>query len=370
MINRSLQLPPPHHRVQQQKRHPSDPAQYCLAVRQQPQKARLCSFKDKVDRRPLDPPPIVQLFQSSTMSFNDYHKSANFFLHTTLAHVSDYSDIHCSNGNRTTAGSVVQSLHKLKDTNEAEGAFFIFADISIRVEGIFRLKFTLFEIKGMEVERVCSVFSDPFQVYSPKSFPGMSESTALTRTFSDQGVRIRIRKEAKTATIAPSMKRRRGMDHQQESEIYSSSSASTTPKEEPHSFGSTSPKNSVNNAMSMQNLLIAEPGTTSSSPVHEPLLFSNRTMLPLPQPPPQQQPQQQQQRRSLTPPHSIRSLISSEQFESSGSSGSGHYYYSIDSPDHQRLPPLLRPSSSASAASDSHRYYHRPHPHNNEYPSS
>lgn len=65
----------------------------------------------------------------------------------------------------------MQSLHKLKDTNNAgkcvlwnmrksvgyefangtiiiEGAFFIFSDISIRIEGIFKLKFTLFEIKG------------------------------------------------------------------------------------------------------------------------------------------------------------------------------------------------------------------------------
>ncbi|CAO3639341.1 unnamed protein product [Mucor hiemalis] len=360
MINRSLQLPPPYHRTHQQKQHQFEPTKYCLAVRQQPQKARLCSFKDKVDRRPLDPPPIVQLFQSSTMSFNDYHKSAKFFLHTTLAHVSDNSDIHCANGNRTTAGSVVQSLHKLKDTNEA-GAFFIFADISIRVEGIFRLKFTLFEIKGMEVERVCSVFSDPFQVYSPKSFPGMSESTALTRTFSDQGVRIRIRKEAKSVTVTPSMKRRRGMD-QHESEIYSSSSASTTPKEETHYLGSTSPINSVNNVMSMQNLLIAEP-TTTSSPVHESLLFSNRTILPLPQPTPQQQP-----RRSLTPPHAIRALISSEQLEPG--SGQGHYFYSIGSSDQQRLPSLLRPSSSASTTSDTHHHYHRHHSYNNEYPSS
>ncbi|CAO3625334.1 unnamed protein product [Mucor fragilis] len=209
---------------------------YALTVQQQPQKARLCSFKDKVDRRPLDPPPIVQLHQSNNMNFNDYHNSANFFLHTTLANANDNSDIHYVNGIRTTAGSVVQSLHKLKDTNNTEGAFFVFADISIRIEGVFKLKFTLFQIKGILVERVCSIFSDPFRVYSPKTFPGMSgkiqtpniitmqysnhtilllkqnpliliyllESTDLTRSFSDQGVRIRIRKEARAVT-APSM---------------------------------------------------------------------------------------------------------------------------------------------------------------------
>lgn len=60
----------------------------------------------------------------------------------------DDSDLSYANGNRTTAGSVVQSLHKLKDTNNSEGAFFIFADISVRIEGIFKLKFTLFQING------------------------------------------------------------------------------------------------------------------------------------------------------------------------------------------------------------------------------
>ncbi|KAI9355465.1 velvet factor-domain-containing protein [Pilaira anomala] len=181
---------------------------YSLVMRQQPQKARLCSFKDKVDRRPLDPPPIVQLYQNDTVQFNDYYNSANFFLHTTLVNSVDDSDLNYANGNRTTAGSVVQSLHKLKDTNNSEGAFFIFADISVRIEGIFKLKFTLFQINGMDVERLCSVYSQPFQVYSPKTFPGMSESTDLTRSFSDQGVRIRIRKETRASATA-SIKRKR-----------------------------------------------------------------------------------------------------------------------------------------------------------------
>ena len=34
-------------------------------------------------------------------------------------------------------------------------------------------------------------------VFSTKSFPGMNESTFLSRSFGDQGVRLRIRKEAR-----------------------------------------------------------------------------------------------------------------------------------------------------------------------------
>ncbi|EPB87582.1 hypothetical protein HMPREF1544_05564 [Mucor circinelloides 1006PhL] len=151
---------------------------YALTVQQQPQKARLCSFKDKVDRRPLDPPPIVQLHQSNNMNFNDYQNSANFFLHTTLANANDNSDIHYVNGVRTTAGSVVQSLHKLKDTNNTEGAFFVFADISIRIEGVFKLKFTLFQIKGKRrrgMDRYSSIDSS-----SPPLRESPSSSTSST----------------------------------------------------------------------------------------------------------------------------------------------------------------------------------------------
>ena len=34
-------------------------------------------------------------------------------------------------------------------------------------------------------------------VVAPKAFPGMGESTALSRSFAEQGVKIRIRKETR-----------------------------------------------------------------------------------------------------------------------------------------------------------------------------
>ena len=60
-------------------------------------------------------------------------------------------------------GVLVSSLHRLKDTNTAgelnadiektlltsirsDGGFFVFPDVSVRVEGMFRLRFNLFEI--------------------------------------------------------------------------------------------------------------------------------------------------------------------------------------------------------------------------------
>jgi len=35
--------------------------------------------------------------------------------------------------------------------------------------------------------------SDPFQVFSAKKFPGMIESTALSKKFAAQGIRIPVR---------------------------------------------------------------------------------------------------------------------------------------------------------------------------------
>ena len=41
---------------------------------------------------------------------------------------------------------------------------------------------------------LASTFSDPFQVYSAKKFPGVSDSTALSRKFAAQGIKLPIRK--------------------------------------------------------------------------------------------------------------------------------------------------------------------------------
>lgn len=100
-------------------------------------------------------------------------------------------------------GTLASSLYRLKDIDNTDGGFFVFGDVSVKVEGTFRLKFSLFEVisrtaqtdPGDEVAHLKSVISHPFTVYPNKTFPGMSPSTFLSRSFCDQGVRIRIRKE-------------------------------------------------------------------------------------------------------------------------------------------------------------------------------
>lgn len=62
------------------------------------------------------------------------------------------------------AGTLVSSLHRLKDVDNngkfllrrspacsdqtrADGGFFVFGDLSVKIEGEFRLKFSLFEMR-------------------------------------------------------------------------------------------------------------------------------------------------------------------------------------------------------------------------------
>jgi hypothetical protein len=98
----------------------------------------------------------------------------------------------------TFAGTLVSSLHRLKDVvDNNDGAYFIFGDLSIKIEGVFRLQFNLYDMRDKECSYMQSIKSDPFTVYG-KNFPGMLESTQLTRSFSDQGVRLRLRKEPRT----------------------------------------------------------------------------------------------------------------------------------------------------------------------------
>jgi hypothetical protein len=42
---------------------------------------------------------------------------------------------------------------------------------------------------------LATIFSDPFTVYSAKKFPGVIESTELSKCFAQQGIKIPIRKD-------------------------------------------------------------------------------------------------------------------------------------------------------------------------------
>ncbi|KAG0149453.1 hypothetical protein CROQUDRAFT_318408 [Cronartium quercuum f. sp. fusiforme G11] len=101
---------------------------------------------------------------------------------------------------RNLIGANSQSACKLKGLDGRTSIFFIFHDLSIRTEGRFCFRFTFFSLASGEggrtdqsVDVLARTFSDPFQVYSAKKFPGMLGPTELTKHFASQRVRIPTR---------------------------------------------------------------------------------------------------------------------------------------------------------------------------------
>ncbi len=47
---------------------------------------------------------------------------------------------------RVLMGSLVTPMYVLIDLDSREGGFFVFSDLSVRIEGTYRIKFTLMEV--------------------------------------------------------------------------------------------------------------------------------------------------------------------------------------------------------------------------------
>ncbi|KAI8826096.1 velvet factor [Fimicolochytrium jonesii] len=98
---------------------------------------------------------------------------------------------------QTLVGVTVASCEVLADIDGQESMFFIFHDLSVRPQGLYRLKFVLVHMnfENTAAALSTSLMSDVFEVTPPKAFPGMTESTALSKCLARQSVPIHIRKD-------------------------------------------------------------------------------------------------------------------------------------------------------------------------------
>jgi hypothetical protein len=175
------------------------------------------------DRRPVDPPPIVELriFDGEEHKDNDitFAMNANYFLFATLEQARPIAQGRVPNNDpaRLTVltGTPVAGMVYLDRPDQA--GYFIFPDLSVRHEGKYRLGFSLYEelkdpkdadqldeaaaaaaAQGdAQITHRLEVKSQPFTVFSAKKFPGLASSTQLSRTVADQGCRVRIRREVR-----------------------------------------------------------------------------------------------------------------------------------------------------------------------------
>ncbi|KAH8554800.1 velvet factor-domain-containing protein [Umbelopsis sp. PMI_123] len=187
-----------------------------ILIRQQPQQAKQSIAYDR-ERRPVEPPPIVQITFSnlSAQETMTCLQSPYYFMTARLVTPDSRlgQPMLCDNEEDVLTGSVVSSLHRLKDIDNQDAGFFVFGDLAIKIPGVFKIHFSLFEIRSGQVINRETIATEPFTVYSPKQFPGPLESTFLSRTFADQGVRMRIRKEHRMhSKVVPSKRKTTGAD--------------------------------------------------------------------------------------------------------------------------------------------------------------
>ncbi|BGP14813.1 hypothetical protein JCM10213v2_002768 [Rhodosporidiobolus nylandii] len=138
---------------------------------------------DKADRRAIDPPPVVRLrirkpsarhLPRAQLKDSDLRTPTlthTLFMFASLVPENSEEEMYEVAGSRSklVAGSVVSSLFHLKDQS-----CFVFPDLSVRVEGRWRFKMSLFELKEDGVSFCTSIFTDVFTVYSSKRFPGFN----------------------------------------------------------------------------------------------------------------------------------------------------------------------------------------------------
>ncbi|KAI0112075.1 velvet factor-domain-containing protein [Nemania sp. FL0031] len=199
---------------------------YQLEVLQQPERARACGSgpKSSADRRPVDPPPVVILrvlegenFEGARDITFDYN--VDFFCYASLEHARPIAHGRVQNPSASSppvlTGFPVSGCCYLDRPDPA--GYFLFPDLSVRHEGRYRLVFSLYELIKNEgdLDRdapepeagsiqlptdAChrmDLRSADFTVFSAKKFPGLTESTSLSRTVAEQGCRVRIRRDVR-----------------------------------------------------------------------------------------------------------------------------------------------------------------------------
>lgn len=172
---------------------------FSLVMRQQPREALVVAKGKEKARKAVDAPPIIELcVKRSVDPQQNFLQNPYLFMVASL-YKADRDEPFP--GNESLTGTLSSSLHRLKDNGNIDVGFFVFGDISVKMLGTFRLHFRLceFNMDRLEVQHLASITSDKFTVMAPKDFKGMEESSLLSRNIADQGVRLRLRKEARTA---------------------------------------------------------------------------------------------------------------------------------------------------------------------------
>merc|ERR1719354_881497 len=167
-------------------------------IRQQPLRGRISGFANLPDRRMLDPPLILQLMLPEESDIEAM--ASRFVCHVTIYTTNDENASFIGSGrtvngvfncHQTLLGQTCTSGAMLKDIDSENAIFFVFPDLSVRIQGEYSLWCRLFDL-SLQHENSC-LKTEKFTVYPPKNFPGMLESTTLSKHLAAQGIAMRSR---------------------------------------------------------------------------------------------------------------------------------------------------------------------------------
>ncbi|MCJ1416660.1 hypothetical protein MMC32_002998 [Xylographa parallela] len=182
------------------------------------------AYQHPYQQAPMAPPPQHQQTQSyyttpsgTPITPTNYYQSSNVALQgqgplmspqQLIPPAADPRAAPSGMFTRNLIGSLCVSAFKLTDPDNTMGIWFILQDLSVRTEGSFRLKMNFVNVGSPTSPQnlnngsapvLASTFSNIFQVFSAKRFPGVIESTGLSKCFATQGIKIPIRKDGPRA---------------------------------------------------------------------------------------------------------------------------------------------------------------------------
>jgi len=114
-----------------------------------------------------------------------------------ITHVGNYAITESSKCTHALVGATFVQPANV-DYKGKKSLMFVFADLAVKIEGTFVLRYRMFDIfsKGYETNELAvqaECYGEPFKVYSTKEFPGLQASTDLTKQLARWGVRLNIR---------------------------------------------------------------------------------------------------------------------------------------------------------------------------------
>lgn len=173
------------------------------------------------EQRPIHPPPVLKLVMgpkgpaqnpptlsdletlqvlSLLSNKTQLPEAAHYLTFFVSADITDLdgkpvdADPDTISGQKVSSGMYIKLPTDCRNKRPDYSVCFVFADLSVRRLGQFRLKFQLYEFKDYTIQLRDTTLSDVFTVYSQKKFPGLLPLSPLTQFLYKRGARIRLRR--------------------------------------------------------------------------------------------------------------------------------------------------------------------------------